>query len=227
MLALIPARGGSKGLPKKNILPIGGKPLIGHSIAAAKLVEQISEVYVSTDCEEIADVARGYGAIVPFMRSEALASDTAVAIDVYLDFIQRMESRLGKELNEIVVLLPTCPLRTSLDIESAITLFREKNADSVISYTQESHPIRWHKYVNDEGKFENIFNEVMDNRQTEKVSYYPNGAIYIFKTDLLKNRKYYSENSYAYLMPRSRSVDIDYQDDLDYARYLMEAAPDA
>ena len=127
------------------------------------------------------------------------------------------------EIDEICILLPTCPLRTFDDIDEAIKLFRIKNADSVISYTKETHPIIWHQYVEDDGRLSQVFNaDLTNNRQAYKPTFYPNGAIYIFKSSLLRDNKYYSNNSYAYIMPRERSVDIDTLEDFEYTKFLLK-----
>lgn len=221
MIVVIPARGGSKGLPGKNIIDFCGVPLIAHAINAARQASEVSRIIVTTDCEDIAAVAREYGAEVPFMRPAGLASDTAVAIDVYLHVFDWLQETEHSSASELCVLLPTCPLRNSDDIDSAIKLFREQEAESVVSYTQESHPVSWHKYINEDGSFEGIFPGTLRNRQEERTSYYPNGAIFIFSKSLLESGKYYSDKSYAYLMPRNRSVDIDTLDDLKYAEFLV------
>lgn len=222
MIAIIPARGGSKGLPNKNIKPLLGKPLIAYTIEAAINAKSVNEVIVSTDSEEIAAVADSFGARIPFLRPEDLATDEALAIDTYLYSIARLEKERGVTIEDIMVLLPTCPLRTSTDIDAAVELFYSKCADSVISYTQEHHPIYWHKQIDDQLKFINLFDDMLANRQELKPTYYPNGAIYIFKASLLQEGKYFSDKSFAYLMPRSRSVDIDTIDDFHLAEFLMQ-----
>lgn len=222
MIAIIPARGGSKGVKNKNIRYLAGKPLIAYTIECALQANGVDRVIVSTDDEEIARVCREHGAEVPFLRPQELATDNAKAIDVYLHAIHYLRDIEKKELEEIVVLLPTCPLRLPMDIDRAIDLFRNKNADSVISYTKEHHPISWHKYLTEEGEFEDIFESDLANRQDLRTSYYPNGAIYVFRSTLLEVGEYYSEASYAYLMPADRSVDIDEETDLLYAEYLLK-----
>ena len=221
MIAIIPARGGSKGLPGKNIKPLNGKPLIAYAIEAALKSKHIDRVIVSTDDKEIAKISLQYGAEVPFMRPEFLASDTAQAIDNYIYTIDRLEKDTNTAIDAFVVLQPTSPLRTAEDIDGAVNLFLEKNADSVISYVPEAHPVTWHKYLDSEGRFVNIFDDNIQNRQTNRVSYYPNGAVYVFRSSIIRDRKYYSDNSYAYVMPRNRSVDIDYIDDFEYAEFLL------
>jgi CMP-N,N'-diacetyllegionaminic acid synthase len=221
MLAIIPARGGSKGLPGKNILLMDGKPLIFYSIQAALNSKCISKVIVSTDDQEIYDLSIKLGASPSFLRPKYLATDDAKAIDNYIYTIDRLKDEMKTNFNAFVVLQPTSPLRTSDDIDCAVELFRDKSADSVISYTEESHPILWHKYLNPDQTLVPIFEETLENRQKHRKSYYPNGAIYIFNVDLLKSGTYVSNRTFAYLMPRGRSVDIDTIEDFKYAEYLL------
>lgn len=221
MIAIIPARGGSKGLPGKNIKMLYGKPMIAYTIEAAKQSKFIDHIVVSTDDPLIADIALEYGAEVPFLRPEFLASDTAQAVDNYIYTIDRLSKEWNISIEEFVVLQPTSPLRIAEDIDGAVKMFLEKKADSVISYTQEAHPVLWHKYINDNNEFVDIFDNTIANRQNLRISYYPNGAVYVFRTKIIKERKYYTEKSYGYIMPRKRSVDIDYQEDFDYVEFLM------
>lgn len=223
MLALIPARGGSKGLPGKNIKLLHQQPLIAYSIAAALECPSVTRVIVSTDNAEIAQIAQKYGAEVPFLRPQHLATDTSTSLETYLFTLSELEKTENYPCEDILILQPTSPLRTALHIQEAIELFKAKNADSVVSYCQEHHPIFWHKYVNENGQFAEVFNEGnIQNRQELKPTYYPNGAIYIFKTQLLKQGIYYTENSYAYLMDKKFSVDIDTEEDFEFASYLIE-----
>lgn len=222
MLAIIPARGGSKGLPGKNKKQLQGKPLIAYTIEQALNAKNISKIIVSTDDDEIAKIALQYGAEVPFMRPKYLASDTALSVDNYIYTIERLKGEYRINIEEFIVLQPTSPLRTSEDIDNAINLFFEKKADSVVSYTEEHHPITWHKQINKDLSFTNIFEDKLLNRQNIKTTYYPNGAIFIFKFELILQKKYYSNKTYAYIMPRNRSTDIDTIDDFEYAEFLMQ-----
>ena len=222
MIAIIPARKGSKGLPGKNIKDLIGKPMIAYSIEEALKSKHITEVVISTDCKEIEEVAVKYGAKSPFLRPEHLATDNAKAVDNYIYVIDRINKEFGYDVKDFVVLQPTSPLRKVEDIDGSIELFKGKNADSVISFTEEHHPIEWHKYITDEGKFENIFEERLINRQEIKKSYFPNGAVFVFDYELIKQGKYYSDNSYAYIMPRFRSVDVDTIEDFKYIEFLMK-----
>ena len=224
MIAIVPARGGSKGLPGKNIKNLLGKPMIAYTIEEALKSKYITEVIISTDCNEIEKVAIKYGAKSPFLRPEYLASDSAKAIDNYIYTIDRLNKEFAYDIKDFVLLQPTSPLRTVEDIDKSIELFKDKNADSVVSYTEEHHPIEWHKYITEDGKFENIFEEKLLNRQEIKKSYFPNGAVFVFDYRLIKQGKYYSDNSYAYIMPRNRSVDVDTIEDFKYIEFLMKGS---
>lgn len=224
MLAIIPARGNSKGLPGKNIKLLNNKPLIAYTIEEALKSDNISRVIVSTDDQEIADIALLHGAEVPFLRPQELATDNSKSIDVYNYTIHRLNEDENLSIDSIVVLQPTSPLRQSHHIDEAIALFHEKKAESVISYCTENHPIFWHKFINSEGQFEDIFNDDFNkNRQEIRKTYYPNGAIYVFSAELLNQGKYYSEKSYAYIMNHRHSVDIDTIEDFRYCEYLMQS----
>ena len=224
MLAIIPARSGSKGVPKKNIKELAGAPLISYTIKAAKKSEFITRVIVSTDSEEIADVARKYGAEVPFLRPAELATDDSKAIDVYLYTIERLNLENDEQINEFLVLLPTSPLRNYMDIDQAIKIFKKKNADSVISVTETEYPPQWIKRISEKGVLEDYFQGMNNlNRQEYEKTYIPNGAIYIFKYNVLKKEyNYYTDKTYPYIMPNIRSIDIDTPLDFMIAEYLIK-----
>lgn len=222
-LAIIPARGGSKGLPGKNIKILHGKPLIAYTIEEAKKSKYINEIHVSSDDRKILALAESLGIKTKFVRPKELATDTSAAIDTYLFCIEEYKTKHNLLFDAVIILQPTSPLRTVEDIDACIELFMNKNADSIISYTKESHPIFWNKYIDTEGKIYPIFDDVIDvkNRQDYTKTYYPNGSVYVFKIDLLKKRQYFSEKTFAYIMPRNRSVDIDTIEDFEYAEFLM------
>ncbi|KOY50666.1 cytidylyltransferase domain-containing protein [Polaribacter dokdonensis] len=222
MIAIIPARSGSKGLPGKNIKLLEGKPMIAYTIEAALKAKKVEKVIVSTNSDEIAQISLKHGAEVPFLRPEHLASDTALAIDNYIYTIDKLNDENNCSIENLIVLQPTSPLRTSVDIDLAIELFDKKEADSVVSYCKEAHPIKWHKHINGDGLIIPIFDEKLSNRQEELPTFYPNGAIFIFKYSFLKSRKYYSDKSYAYIMDRKNSIDIDFMEDFEYAEYLLK-----
>jgi N-acylneuraminate cytidylyltransferase/CMP-N,N'-diacetyllegionaminic acid synthase len=221
MIVIIPARGGSKGLPGKNLKVLSEKPLIAHSIETALKCPELTRVIVSTDDNEIASVSKEYGAEVPFMRPSTLATDDAKAIDTYKYTINQIIQNEGVKIEDFMVLLPTSPLRIVDDISSSLNIFRNNGADSVISVSKQEKPISWFKTLDAEGKIlEN--NIALRNRQDEEDYYCPNGSIYIFRKELIDAGKYYSNKTYAYIMPQSRSVDIDTQNDLDYVTYLYK-----
>ncbi|MGM0938218.1 MAG: cytidylyltransferase domain-containing protein [Pseudomonadota bacterium] len=223
MIAIIPARGGSKGLPRKNIKSLNGKPMIAYTIEAALKSKYISEVIVSTDDQEIYNTALSYGSKDTFLRPHHLAEDDSLAIDNYIYTIDKLKNEYNYDVSSFIVLQPTSPLRNTDDIDSAINIFLNNETSSVISFCEEHHPIAWHKYINENHKLESIFDEnILKNRQDIRKSYYPNGAIYVFSEKLIRERKYYSENTLAYIMPRCRSIDIDTIDDFNYVSFLME-----
>ena len=222
MLAIIPARSGSKGLPGKNTKLLCNKPMIGYSIQEALKSKFITRVIVSTDDQSIYDLSIELGAKESFLRPGYLAEDESLAIDNYKYTLKRLEESTQEKINSFVVLQPTSPLRTVEDIDGAINLFLERDADSVISYCKESHPVLWHKFIKEDGMLESIFaDERLANRQEYRESYYPNGAVYVFKHSLIAQGLYHSSKTFPYIMPRSRSVDVDTLEDFEYAEYLM------
>lgn len=225
MLAIIPARGGSKGVVRKNIKDLAGKPLIYHTIKAAKDSKYIDRIIVSTDDEEIAEVALKYGVEVPFLRPHELSTDNAKAIDNYIYTIDRLNEANNNTIEEFVVLQPTSPLRTSIDIDSAIKIFYRNNADTVISVVKAEHPPTWYKKISEEGILVDYFTSVDNslNRQETEVTYLPNGAIFIFKYEALKkNNGYYNAKTYPYIMAHEKSVDIDTILDFKLAKLLID-----
>lgn len=211
-------------MPKKNIKELAGAPLISYTIKAAKKSEFITRIIVSTDSEEIADVATKYGAEVPFLRPAELATDDAKAIDVYLYTIERLNLENDEQINEFLVLLPTSPLRNYMDIDQAIKIFKKKNADSVISVTETEYPPQWIKRISEKGILEDYIQGLNNlNRQEYEKTYIPNGAIYIFKYNVLKKEyNYYTDKTYPYIMPNIRSIDIDTPLDFMIAEYLIK-----
>lgn len=223
MLAIIPARGGSKGLPGKNIKDLCGKPLIAYTIEAALKSKKITQVVLSTDDKEIAETCKKYGIEIPFLRPKELASDNSLIVDTYIYTVDRINKEQNKNYASVVALLPTCPLRTAEDIDKAIEIYEKKEADSVISFYEAPHPVQWYKTVDKNGILRSILPEGnrLANRQDEEKSYLPNGAIYVFSIDLLRDKKYYSDKTYPYIMPAGRSIDIDNLFDFEMAEFLL------
>jgi N-acylneuraminate cytidylyltransferase/CMP-N,N'-diacetyllegionaminic acid synthase len=225
MIAIIPARSGSKGLPGKNIRDLSGIPLICHTIKSALESKLITRVIVSTDDDHIAIIAKNCGAEVPFNRPDELAEDDSMVIDTYLYTTDRLKEVEGIEIDSFVALLPTAPLRLPQDIDRAVEIFNLKKADSVISVTRPEAPAEWYKKIDDNGVLRDYFpnTNTIKNRQEFNKSYIPNGAIYVFSTEKLKSsRQYYMDKTYPYIMTRSRSVDIDEILDFEWAEFLMQ-----
>lgn len=226
MLAIIPARGESKGVPRKNIRLLNGRPLIAYTIQAALKSPSLTKVIVSTDCEETAQIAENYGADVPFLRPAGLAGDQSLAVDTYLYTCDRLEGDGYSKIENITVLQPTSPLRTSDDIENAVALFKAKKADSVISVCESTHPVEWYKKIDSHGVLRDYYDHQVDpllNRQALCQAYVPNGAIFIFRYDFLKTHKtYYSDRTFPYIMPKERSIDIDTLRDFLWAEFLIQ-----
>lgn len=223
ILAVIPARGGSKRLPGKNIKDLCGKPLIAWTIDSALKSNLFDEVMVNTDDIEIAEISKGYGATVPFIRSTELATDTASSMDVV---IQTVNFYLENEKNFDIVLLlqPTSPLRTSQDIINAINLYLEKNANSVLSVCEVDHPVQWSNTLNDSLSMDSFIRESIKGKRSQdlETNYRLNGAIYIWDSiQLLQCRETIISPSFAYVMNRKSSVDIDEEIDFKYAKLLL------
>jgi CMP-N-acetylneuraminic acid synthetase len=214
-IGLITARGGSKGLRRKNILPVGGTPLIGWSIKAALNSQLVDRVFVSTEDREIADESLKLGAeIIP--RPIELAADTSRSEDVIAHAIKFLEEQ-NMCFDTIVLLQPTSPLRTSNHIDEAIELYRRKSADSVISVFEPDHtPIKAYVEQND-GSIVGLFSPSApySRRQELPRAYQPNGAIYAFSVTKFKEYNQIPRtNVYPYVMSEHLSVDIDTLDDL-------------
>jgi CMP-N,N'-diacetyllegionaminic acid synthase len=224
MLCIIPARSGSKGLKNKNILPFNGKPLIYYTIQSALKSKNITKVIVITDSLKIARISKKFGAEIPFLRPKRLATNNSLAIDTYIYVINKLKKK-NIYIKEFIVLLPTSPLRNSTDIDNAINLFKNKKADSVISMKELECPLDWSKKIN--GSYlvqsSNKFFKSNLNRQHYKKTFIPNGAIYIFNSKkLLENKNYYFKKTYAYLMSKKRSIDINDIIDFRIAEFLKK-----
>ncbi len=225
-LAIIPARGGSKRLPNKNVLGLVGKPLIAWSIEAARNTNNISEVVVSTDSLDIKKIAEEYGANVPFIRPENLSDDTSNSFDVVKHCIEFYQTNYNQTFDYTILLQPTSPLRTNFDIENAIKLLIEKNADAVISVCEVEHSPLWTNTIDNTRSLDNFLrDEIKSKRSQDLPTYYRiNGALYICKTsELLKQKTFFlTKNSFAYIMPKEKSVDIDTLLDFKMAEFLLK-----
>lgn len=209
-IAVITARSGSKGLKDKNIKLLNGKPLIAYTIEAAKKSGCFDCVHVSTDSIEYAEIAKQYGAEVPFLRDKNLASDTASSWDVMRNVIKKYAAN-GQDYKRAMLLQPTSPLRTAEDIQNAFALMEEKNGEAVIGVCEMEHSPLWSNVLKEDGNMQGFLKmEYGVPRQQLPVYYRINGAIYLVNTDfLIRHGNVFDKDSYAYIMPKERSVDID------------------
>lgn len=216
--ALIPARGGSKRLPGKNIRNFGGRPLIAWTIEAALACSYVERVILSSDDEEIISVARKYGCEVPFKREVSLSEDTTSTVDVVLDTLERLP-----EIKTIVLLQPTSPLRNSSDLQNALSLYYERGAKSCVSVCEAVQSPYWMFSITNQRKLVslNVGSEIRRRQELQK-AYSLNGAIYIADVEWFqKNKTFIDTDTIAYEMPYSRSVDIDTIDDFEYAEFIL------
>jgi N-acylneuraminate cytidylyltransferase/CMP-N,N'-diacetyllegionaminic acid synthase len=220
-VALIPARGGSKGIENKNIVEVDGKPLITHSIEAAQQSDTIDDIVVSTDSQEIADIAVEWGASVPYLRPDKLATDEAPTEPVIRHALEH-ESADG--WTHIVLLQPTSPLRTGNDIENAIVTFEQSNGTSLVSVF-EDHSYRWEETP--DGAIRKNYQGDRKRRQNKSPEYVENGSIYIIEgSEFLDSGNLQAEKTVLYTMPEKRSVDVDTHFDLWLVRKLIHRLND-
>lgn len=215
-LAVIPARGGSKGIPRKNIRYIGGKPLIQYTIDAAKKSKYIDKTIVSTDDEEIASIALRCGAEVPFLRSKILGKDDTKTIDVMVEALENLNTLGYAAYDYIVLLQPTQPLREGFHIDESIEKIVEKDEDSLLSISEvREHPILM-KIIDENGRLKNLVGSSSDViRQDFSKVYKVNGAIYINKlNESFNNRTKLNDNKLACIMDKKYDLDIDEPEDL-------------
>lgn len=221
ILCVIPARGGSKGLPGKNKKHLNGKPLIFWTIDAAKKSKYLKKIVVSSDDKDILNIANQYG-VTCVKRSAEFATDTALTVDVIKEVITKVE----KTYSYILLLQCTSPLRTTVQIDEAIELLKDnvKKADAVISVKENEHPIQWLRKISEEGYLQNVFwGSVQDKqRQSYDATYLPNGAIYFIKTEVLEEcNSFQPERTLPYIMDRRTSVDIDTAEDFRLAESIL------
>lgn len=213
-MGLIPARGGSKGIPKKNIRLLDGVPLISYSINAGISSNIIDDVFVSSDDSEILNISKNNGAKI-IKRPTHLATNDASTHDVILHAINTLNKNNIYDL--VILLQPTSPLRNEKHINEAYNLMLEKNSSSLISVSlPEKSPYK-HLLINEKGFLKGIINNKMTfmNRQDLPKTYLPNGAIYIFSiNDFLKKNRIPINKTVPYLMSKEESIDIDQYDDI-------------
>jgi CMP-N,N'-diacetyllegionaminic acid synthase len=226
VLAIIPARGGSKGLPGKNKKELYGKPLIAWTIEEAKSYSNIDRIVVSTDDDEIVEIAKKYGAEVPFIRPAVLANDTSSTIDVIFHAINWLKEHEDYRPEYILLLQPTSPLRIKEDIDGAIQMLKDKNARSIVSVCETDHHQWWSNTLPENGNMKDFLRpEILNKRrQVLPVFYRINGAIYLADTDYLRERNsFFGSDTFAFEMPKEHSIDIDSDIDFKLAGLLLQA----
>ncbi|MGJ8672982.1 cytidylyltransferase domain-containing protein [Rubritalea sp.] len=212
VLVVIPARGGSKGIPRKNVKYLAGKPLITWTIELALGVRVFSRVIVSTDDDEIADVSRMCGASVPFMRPAGLASCNASGEDVMEHALKQSQECYSEVYDWVMLLQPTSPLRDQKDISSVIDVAKQGGVDTVVSVREVSEPPQWMKFMRPDGTLEDFMKQPKcgPTRQSLELPYIVNGAIYMVRSELLMDgRGMYGGVTKGVEMPQERSIDID------------------
>ena len=218
VLGLIPARGGSKGVPRKNIRELDGLPLIAHSIQAGLDATAIDSVVVSTDDDEIAQVAETHGGRVPFIRPPELATDEAPTAPVIAHALETLHSE-GEEYDTFVLLQPTSPLRTSTHIDEAYSLYQESGADSVVS-AYPTYETRWKP--SPEGAQKLNYTDASKRRQDREPEYVVNGAVYVTDVEqFLQTGETITGMTEIYEMTERESIDIDTPFDLWLAERIL------
>ena len=225
-LAIIPARGGSKGIPRKNIALLNDKPLISYTINAAIGAENITDIVVSTDDIEIANISKKLGALVPFQRPLNLATDKAESAPVVDHALRFMEKMMGYKYDSILMLQPTSPLRTSKHIDDSIILYNSRECDSLVSIVSVggNHPLRM-KLLDGESLINYVDQSFwnMLPRQSLPNVYIRNGSIYLISREaFIKSKQLIGENCLGYVMNDEESVNIDSRIDLILADILLK-----
>lgn len=227
ILFLITARGGSKGVPRKNIREIAGLPLIAYKIIAAQKCGYDGRIIVSTDDKEIAEVAKKYGAEIPFIRPDYLATDTAGSMDVVEHALKWVDDNDEKLYEYICLLEPSSPFASHKDIHNALKLIIDSNSDTLLGMKEVEVSRRFIWTMDENGGLSNFYNAIIgDNkvrRQDQKPEYTMNGCMYIVRTDYFRKHKiFHSLNSVPYIMPAEKSVEIDDMNQFNYAKYCAE-----
>lgn len=218
LLAIIPARSGSKGLKDKNIKLLNGIPLLAHSVIQAKESSVVDYIFLSTDSVKYKNIGLEYGAEVPYLRPKELATDTSQANDYIINALLYFKDKF----DYFILLQPTSPLRCAKDIENVFMLAVDNDYSSVVSVCKADHPIEYYNTLDENMSMYNFIGD-NKNRQDLKQYYRVNGAIYLCKcNEFLKDRTFYGVNSKAYIMDRKFSVDIDNDFDFSLAALIME-----
>lgn len=224
MLAVIPARGGSKGVPNKNIKELGGNPLISYTIHAAIDSGVFEKIIVSTDSLNIAETAMKYGAEIPFLRPEEISGDTVSSDDVILHALSFYKEQ-GIYFEEVCKLQPTSPFRNGKHIREAYNLYKERKANFLVSVCECEHSPLWAGKIEADLRMDYFLADEVKRacRQNLPTYYRLNGAIYMGKTCLFcENKNFFGSNSIAYIMQQEDSVDIDSKLDFAVAQVIIK-----
>lgn len=224
VLGVTLARGGSKSVPRKNIKIIAGKPLIAHTIEQVILSKYIDDYIVSTDDKEIAEISRKYGAKVPFLRPSRLATDKATSASALLHTLDFMEKDTSYDY--VVEIMCTNPLKNTEDIDNCISILDKKSADNVIAVNRvlDQHPARIKKIIN--GRIVDFsMKEPLEARRQDlkPKAFIRSGSIYAMKTNFLRKTRarYGGKNSYPYILPEERVINIDEKNDFKLAEIIL------
>ena len=222
-LCIIPARGGSKGILNKNIVDLNGHPLIHYIINAAKLSNIFDRIIVSTDSKTIAEISVKEGAEILFLRPSFLSTDDSMVEDTIVHALKFIENE-DKKYDYVCLLQPTSPLLEDYDIKKVKDILLKKKAEIIVSVGENPINIEWTISLSDDLSLNKLSGKACStNRQNFEKTYFLNGAIYMGEWDIFYNKKdYYSQKSYAYIMPYEKSIDIDSEFDLKLVNFLMK-----
>ena len=221
LVALIPARSGSKGIKGKNIFPVNGKPLMQYTIKFALSVKEINDVFVSTDSEQVASIARSLGANVPFLRPKAISRDNSSDIDYLFHFLTEYEKKYRKKISTVITMQPTSPIRSSSDLTNAIKLNYSKDIQSIWSISKvdkKFHPMKQLQIDNigNLNLYEKKYKYIR--RQDLKDTYIRNGVFYFHKREAILNKDWMPKGTVGYEIEHSVNIDsiVDIEDFKNY-----------
>ena len=217
IIAIIPARGGSKGIPRKNIKDLAGKPMIAYIIESVKKVQGVDRVIVSTEDEEIYRVAKKYGAEAPFMRPIELAQDEVATLPVLRHAVKYLLENENYSPDYVLLVYPTSPLLKAERIQEIIDLGLEKNSDSVISGTYD----KGHYWIESDGGWERLYPTELRNRQLAKSLFKENGAIYLIRTSILE-KQLVADKTDIFVMDLEENIDVDTMEDFKRVEIILQ-----
>lgn len=227
VLFVIAARGGSKGVPRKNIRLLGGIPLIAYKIISAQKCHYQSRIIVSTDDVEIANIGKEYGADVPFMRPEELSNDTASSIDVVLHAMDWISENDSETYEYVCLLEPSSPFASYVDLNAALNLIEKKQADTLLGMKEVEVSRNFIHPLDEQRGLAEFYYAIEDmhsiRRQDQRKEYTMNGCMYIARWDyFIINKQFHSVNSIPYIMPEEKSIEIDTMLDYEIACMFVE-----